>query len=90
MIWRTGNLQNFCLKLEVNEIISFKVNMKKNIKKIFSDIEKIRSKNNKTWMDILRLSFESNPKKTFQIITQILNKDKKLISLAQKLKKYTK
>ena len=64
--------------------------MKKNTKKIFSDIEKIRSKNNKNWVDLLRLSFENNPKKTFKIITQILNKDKKLIALAQKLKKYTK
>ena len=69
MIWKTGNFQNFCLKLEVNEIISFKINMKKNTKKIFSDIEKIRSKNNKNWVDLLRLSFENNPKKTFKIIT---------------------
>lgn len=64
--------------------------MKKNIKKIFKDIEKIRSKNNKNWMDLLRLSYESNAKATIKIISQILKKDQKLISLAQKLKKLTR
>lgn len=64
--------------------------MKKNIKKIFSDIEKIRSKNNKNWMSLLRLSYEVKPKETIKIITQILNKDEKLISLAKKLKKLSK
>ena len=64
--------------------------MKKNIKAIFSNIEKIRSKNNKNWMDLLRLSYESRPRETIKIIGQILNKDQKLISLAKKLKKLTK
>ena len=64
--------------------------MKKNIKNIFNSIEKIRSKNNKNWMDLLRLSYESRPRETIKIIGQILNKDQKLISLAQKLKKLTK
>ena len=64
--------------------------MKKSIKNIFADIQKIRSKNNKNWMDLLRLSYESNPKKTIKIVSQILNKDQKLISLAQKLKKLTR
>ena len=61
--------------------------MNKKIKKIFQEIESIRSKNNKNWMDLLRLSYESQPKKTLKIISQILNKDQRLISLAQKLKK---
>tara|TARA_B110000971_G_C19981630_1_gene487634 strand:+ start:148 stop:342 length:195 start_codon:yes stop_codon:yes gene_type:complete len=64
--------------------------MKKNIKNIFSNIEKIRSKNNKNWMDLLRLSYESSPKKTIKILGQILNKDQKLISMAQKLKKLSR
>tara|TARA_B100000886_G_C20416346_1_gene489406 strand:+ start:991 stop:1185 length:195 start_codon:yes stop_codon:yes gene_type:complete len=64
--------------------------MDKSIKKIFSDIEKTRSKNNKNWMDLLRLSFESNPKKTLKIISEILKKDEKLIKLAKRLKKKTK
>ena len=64
--------------------------MDKSIKKIFSDIEKTRSKNNKNWMDLLRLSFESNPKKTLEIVSEILKKDEKLIKLAKKLKKKKK
>lgn len=64
--------------------------MDKSIKKIFADIEKTRSKNNKNWMDLLRLSFESNPKKTLKIVSEILKKDEKLIKLAKKLKKKTK
>tara|TARA_B100001057_G_scaffold501029_1_gene619820 strand:- start:7721 stop:7918 length:198 start_codon:yes stop_codon:yes gene_type:complete len=64
--------------------------MDKGIKKIFADIEKTRSKNNKNWMDLLRLSFESNPKKTLEIVSEILKKDEKLIKLAKKLKKKTK
>tara|TARA_B100001057_G_C22871317_1_gene959023 strand:+ start:14638 stop:14832 length:195 start_codon:yes stop_codon:yes gene_type:complete len=61
-----------------------------NTRKIFKDIEKTRSKNNKNWMDLLRLSFESNPKKTLNIVSEILKKDEKLIKLAKKLKKNAK
>ena len=64
--------------------------MKKNIKKVFNEIEKIRSKNNKNWMNLLRLSYDLKPKETIKIINQILNKDEKLISLAKKLKKLSK
>ena len=64
--------------------------MDKKTKKIFSDIEKTRSKNNKNWMDLLRLSFDSNPKETLKIDSKILNKDEKLIKLAKKLQKITK
>ena len=63
--------------------------MKKKLNKIFKDIESIRSKNNKNWMSLLKLSYESQPKKTLKIISQILNKDQKLISLAKKLKKFS-
>ena len=41
-------------------------------------------------MDLLRLSFEIDPKKTIKIIQNILSKDEKLIKLANKLKKYSK
>ena len=64
--------------------------MKIKIKKIFDEIEKIRSKNNKNWMNLLRLSYDLKPKETIEIIKQILNKDEKLISLAKKLKKLSK
>ena len=64
--------------------------MKKNIKKVFSDIEKIRSKNNRNWMSLLKLSYEIKPKETLRIVNKILNKDKKLITLAKKLKNISK
>ena len=64
--------------------------MKRKIKKIFSEIEKIRGKNNKNWMNLLRLSYDLKPKETLEIINQILNKDEKLISLAKKFKKISK
>ena len=64
--------------------------MNTQVKKIFKEIENLRAKNNKNWMDLLRLSFEIDPKKTIKIIQNILSKDEKLIKLAKKLKKYSK
>tara|TARA_B100000579_G_C22498117_1_gene695632 strand:+ start:540 stop:737 length:198 start_codon:yes stop_codon:yes gene_type:complete len=65
--------------------------MKKNtVSKIFNDIENVRKKNNKNWMDLLRLAYNVNPRETVKILTNILNKDQKLITLAKKLKKITK
>ncbi len=63
--------------------------MKKKINydKIFNDIEKIRSKNNKNWIDILRLAFKHSPNEAKKIFKQIVNKDKKLIKLAKDLHK---
>ena len=37
--------------------------MRKKELNIFNKIEKIRSKNNKNWMDLLRLSYAYAPKK---------------------------
>jgi hypothetical protein len=54
---------------------------------IFSKIESIRSKNNKNWMDLLRLSYESNPNKTLFILSKIISKDQILVRLAKQLKK---
>tara|TARA_B100000003_G_C10627286_1_gene249466 strand:+ start:230 stop:427 length:198 start_codon:yes stop_codon:yes gene_type:complete len=59
-------------------------------KKIFKEIENIRSKNNKNWMDLLKLAYDTNPKETIIILTKILKKDESLIILAKKLKKITK
>ncbi len=65
--------------------------MKKNtVSKIFNDIENVRKKNNKNWMDLLRLAYNVNSRETVKILTNILNKDQKLITLAKKLKKITK
>jgi len=61
--------------------------MKKKDLNIFSKIENIRSKNNKNWMNLLRLSYESNPNKTLSILSKIISKDQTLVRLAKQLKK---
>ena len=66
----------------------FNLNQKKQIISIFDQIQSMRAKNNKNWMDILKLSFLNNPKETYKIISQILEKDSKMISIEKKLKKY--
>ena len=50
-------------------------------------IEKIRSKNNKNWMDVLRLSLKLDFDKTAKIIKDINGQDKRISNLAKKLYK---
>ena len=59
--------------------------MKKNYKKIIGKIENTRKKNNKNWMDILRLAFESSPAEASKILSQIYKEDKNISVLAKKL-----
>ncbi len=67
--------------------------MKKNIKKIkkglklVSQIQNIRSKNNKNWMDLLRLSITLDFNSTSKILKEICKDDKKISNLAQKIYK---
>lgn len=61
--------------------------MKKKSDSIFNKIENVRKKNNKNWMNILRVAYNSNPKKTVSILNKILSKDTELIKLASLLKK---
>ena len=55
--------------------------------KIIKQIELVRSKNNKNWMDLYRLAFEVKPEKAVKIIKRILLKDRTVTKLAQKLLK---
>ena len=48
-------------------------------------IENIRSKNNVNWMDILRIAYENDPKKTSKIMKKIHNSDSKISKLVKKL-----
>ena len=65
--------------------------MKKNQKKIteglsfVNQIQKIRSKNNKNWMDLLRLSLKNDFKTTAKILKDIVSDDKKISDLAKKI-----
>jgi hypothetical protein len=55
--------------------------------KIINNIEKVRRKNNKNWMDILKLAFSAEPKKTAKIFSKIYREDKLISELAKKLTK---
>ena len=59
--------------------------MKKNHHKIIDKIEKTRKKNNKNWMDILRLAYDSSPVRASKILSEIYKEDKKISNLAKNL-----
>ena len=52
---------------------------------VISKIEKIRSKNNVNWMNILRLAFKLDPKSASKIMQKINYDDKKISDLLKKL-----
>jgi|TARA_B110000483_G_scaffold54722_1_gene68274 hypothetical protein len=53
--------------------------------KLLDKIEKVRSKNNKNWMDILRLSIKLDYKNTTSLIKEIYKQDTKISNLAKKI-----
>ena len=57
----------------------------KNKDNLINSIQKIRSKNNKYWMDLLRLAFKHAPKKATIIVKKINSHDKKISHLLKKL-----
>tara|TARA_B100000941_G_C28426836_1_gene511951 strand:- start:840 stop:1028 length:189 start_codon:yes stop_codon:yes gene_type:complete len=56
-----------------------------NYLKTIKQIEKIRSKNNVNWMNILRLAFKLDPKNAAKIMKKINYDDKKISNLLNKL-----
>ena len=65
--------------------------MKNNQRKIkeglnlVNQIQKIRGKNNKNWMDLLRLSLKLDFNSTSKILKEICKDDKRISNLAQKI-----
>ena len=55
--------------------------------KIISSIESTRKKNNKNWMDLLRLGFKYNPGESKKILKEIFKEDKKINTLVKKILK---
>ena len=55
--------------------------------KVINQIEKVRKKNNKNWMDVLKIAFKHAPNEASNVLSQIYKEDKKLSSLAKKLTK---
>ena len=61
--------------------------MKSKYNSIINQIQKIRSKNNVNWMNILKLAFELDSKKASKIMKKINYDDKKISKLLNKLSK---
>ena len=61
--------------------------MKKNYNKIINQIQKIRSKNNLNWMNILKLAFKLSPKEASKLMKKINYDDKKISNLLNELTK---
>ena len=55
--------------------------------KFINQIQRIRSKNNKNWMDLLRLSLKLDFNSTSKILKEICKDDKRISNLAQKIYK---
>ena len=56
---------------------------------IIDEIEKVRSKNNINWMNILRLAFKHAPKETRKILSKINEDDSRISELLKKLSNNT-
>lgn len=53
--------------------------------KIIDEIEAVRGRNNKNWMDLLRLAFHHAPREAAAIVADIYREDASISRLAQKL-----
>lgn len=54
---------------------------------IINQIEKVRSKNNINWMDVLRLAFKHSPNEAKKLVKKINAQDSKISNLLKKLSK---
>lgn len=72
---------------KIFKILKNKIIMKKNRKKnnLIDKIEKIRSKNNINWMDLLRLAYDKAPNETASILKKIYRDDAKISNLLKKI-----
>jgi len=61
--------------------------MKKKYLQIINKIQKIRSKNNVNWMNLLKLAFDLAPERAAKIMKKINYDDKKISELLNKLNK---
>ena len=67
---------------------------KKNLYKknliLINKIQKIRSKNNVNWMNLLKLSFKHDPTNAAKIMSNVLTDDRKISVLVNQLTKLNK
>ena len=57
---------------------------------LVNQIRNIRAKNNKNWMDLLRLSLKLDFESTSKILKEICKDDKKISDLARKIYRLNK
>ena len=55
--------------------------------KLVNQIQKIRSKNNNNWMDLLRLSLKLDHKTASKILSEIYKSDQRISIIAKKIYK---
>ena len=55
--------------------------------KLVNQIQRIRSKNNKNWMDLLKLALRLDFKNTSHILKDICKEDRLIANLAKKISK---
>ena len=55
--------------------------------KIIDEIEKVRTRNNVNWMDILRLAFTHAPEEAKKLMKKIDHQDNRISELVKKLSK---
>ena len=54
--------------------------------KIIDEIEKVRTKNNVNWMDVLRVALKADSEATLCLLRKINTEDKKISKLFEKFK----
>ena len=52
---------------------------------IIDEIEKVRTRNNVNWMDVLRLAFKHSPEEAKLLMKKIDHEDNRISSLVKKL-----
>ena len=55
--------------------------------KIINQIQNVRARNNKYWMDVLKLAFKFAPKQASKFMKKINSNDQKISTLVEKLSK---
>jgi len=55
--------------------------------KIINQIQNVRARNNKYWMDVLKLAFKFAPTQASKIMKKVNSNDQKISTLVEKLSK---
>ena len=83
IIYTSKKIQDNSEVLNLSEMLHMDTNRSKI--DILNEIELIRAKNNKHWMDLYRLAFKVDPESAAKIVTKIISKDQTVTKLAEKL-----